>query len=35
LEVNPKIRGELRGLLGNYIAHLLGHRPRMHEYLQV
>jgi DNA repair protein RecO (recombination protein O) len=28
-------RGELRGLLGNYIAHLLGHRPRMHEYLSV
>ncbi len=35
LEINPKTRGELRGLLGNYIAHLLGHRPKMHEYLQV
>jgi DNA repair protein RecO (recombination protein O) len=35
LEINPKTRGELRGLVGNYIAHLLGHRPRMHEYLPV
>jgi DNA repair protein RecO (recombination protein O) len=35
LDVAPKIRGELRGLLGNYIAHQLGHRPKMHEYLNV
>ncbi|MGE3780619.1 MAG: DNA repair protein RecO [Pirellulaceae bacterium] len=26
-------RGELRGLVGNYIAHVLGHRPKMHKYL--
>jgi DNA repair protein RecO (recombination protein O) len=25
--------GELRGLLNNYLAHVLGHRPRMHKYL--
>lgn len=29
----PGVRGEVRGLLNNYLAHLLGHRPRMHEYL--
>src|SRR5262249_16464732 len=32
-ELNAKTRGELRGLIGNYISHLLGHRPRMHEHL--
>lgn len=26
--------GEVRGLLNNYIAHLLGHRPAMHAYLR-
>lgn len=35
MELNGRARGELRGLIGNYIAHLLGHRPRMHEYLSV
>jgi len=33
-DFDPRIRGELRGLIGNYIAHLLGHRPKMHEFLQ-
>jgi len=33
-ELDARIRGELRGLVGNYIAHLLGHRPKMHEFLQ-
>ena len=33
-ELEARIRGELRGLIGNYIAHLLGHRPKMHEFLQ-
>jgi DNA repair protein RecO (recombination protein O) len=33
LEIDSKTRGELRGLMSNYIAHLLGHRPRMHEHL--
>ena len=35
LELDARTRGELRGLMNNYIAHLLGHRPRMHEYLTV
>jgi DNA repair protein RecO (recombination protein O) len=35
LTIDPKVRGELRGLVGNYIAHHLGHRPKMHEYLSV
>ncbi len=33
LEIDSRTRGELRGLMSNYIAHLVGHRPRMHEYL--
>ncbi|MCC7084296.1 MAG: DNA repair protein RecO [Pirellulales bacterium] len=33
LSIEPRVRGELRGLVGNYISHLLGHRPKMHEYL--
>ena len=33
LEIDARSRGELRGLMNSYIAHLLGHRPRMHEYL--
>src|SRR5262249_24983329 len=35
LEMNARTRGELRGLMNNYLAHLLGHRPKMHEYLSV
>ncbi|MBM4002339.1 MAG: DNA repair protein RecO [Planctomycetes bacterium] len=27
------VRGESRGLMQHYIAHLLGHRPRMHSYV--
>jgi DNA repair protein RecO (recombination protein O) len=34
IELDTKIRGELRGLMNSYMAHLLGHRPRMHEYLR-
>ena len=33
LELMPAIRGELRGVLNRYLAHLLGHKPRMHQYL--
>ncbi len=33
LELDARTRGELRGLMNNYMAHLLGHRPRMQEYL--
>jgi DNA repair protein RecO (recombination protein O) len=32
-EVDPKILGELRGLMNNYLAHHLGHKLRMHAYL--
>jgi hypothetical protein len=31
--VDPKILGELRGLMNNYLAHHLGHKLRMHAYL--
>ena len=34
LQIDSKTRGELRGLMNNYLAHLLGHRPKMHEYLR-
>ncbi|GAB4142971.1 MAG: DNA repair protein RecO [Thermogutta sp.] len=32
-EIPPATRGELRGVLNQLICHLLGQRPRMHEYL--
>jgi len=32
-ELDPKIRGELRGVINNYMAHLLGHKPKMQSYL--
>lgn len=35
LRLEAKIRGELRGVWNSYLAHLLGHKPRMHEYLGV
>jgi len=33
LQIAPNVSGQLRGLLGQYVCHLLGQRPRMHEYL--
>jgi DNA repair protein RecO (recombination protein O) len=33
LEIDPRSRGELRGVLNRYLMHLLGRKPRMHEYL--
>ncbi len=33
-ELEPKVRGELRGILSGYLAHLLGHKPKMHDYLK-
>ena len=33
LTLDDKVRGELRGLWNNYLAHLIGHKLRMHEYL--
>jgi DNA repair protein RecO (recombination protein O) len=32
-EVPAHVRGELRGVVNNYLAHLVGHRPKMHKYL--
>lgn len=31
--LDPQRRGEIRRVLNQYVAHLLGHRPRMHAYL--
>jgi DNA repair protein RecO (recombination protein O) len=33
LEIDPRTLGELRGVLSQYLVHLLGRRPRMHQYL--
>jgi DNA repair protein RecO (recombination protein O) len=33
LALDPGIWGELRAVMGNYFAHLVGHRLRMSEYL--
>jgi DNA repair protein RecO (recombination protein O) len=35
MEIDRRTAGELRGVLNHYLAHLLGHRPRMHEYLGI
>lgn len=34
LAIDPAIRGELRAVMGNYFAHLVGHRLRMSEHLK-
>ena len=33
LEIDRRTFGELRGLLNHYFMHLLGKKPRMHDYL--
>ncbi len=33
VDVDAKTRGELRGLMNQYLCNLLDHRPRMHQYL--
>ena len=33
LTIAPAVRGELRGLWNNYLAHLVGHKLRLHEFL--
>jgi DNA repair protein RecO (recombination protein O) len=33
LEIDARVRGEIRGLISQYICNLLGHRPRMHRFL--
>jgi DNA repair protein RecO (recombination protein O) len=35
MEITPHIMGELRGILNRYLTNLLGHKPRMYEYLGV
>ena len=35
LKIDPRSRGELRGLLNHYVCNLLGRRPRMHRYLSM
>jgi len=33
MEINQRTLGELRGVLNQYLIHLLGKKPRMHKYL--
>jgi DNA repair protein RecO (recombination protein O) len=33
MEIDPRTRGELRGVLNHYLYSLLGRKPRLHEYL--
>jgi DNA repair protein RecO (recombination protein O) len=33
LEIDPRSLGELRALLNHFITHLLGRKPKMHQYL--
>ena len=33
MEIDPRGRGELRGLMNHYLYNLLGRKPRMHRYL--
>jgi len=33
VEVDVRVRGEVRGVLNQYLCNLLDHRPRMHQYL--
>jgi DNA repair protein RecO (recombination protein O) len=35
VELTPGVLGEMRGLLNYYFSHLLGKRPRLHEYLRM
>jgi DNA repair protein RecO (recombination protein O) len=35
MEMDRRVRGELRGVMNHYLAHLLGHRPRMFPYLGI
>jgi DNA repair protein RecO (recombination protein O) len=35
LEIDARSLGELRGLMNHYLTHMLGRKPRMHEYLGV
>jgi len=33
IEIDPRTLGETRGVLNQYLTHLLGKKPRMHEHL--
>lgn len=33
LEIDPRSLGELRRVMNHYMTHLLGRKPRMHEYM--
>jgi len=33
IDIDARSRGELRGVLNRYLAHLLGRKPKMHRYL--
>lgn len=33
IDFPTSVRGELRGVMGSYLANLLGHKPKMHELL--
>ncbi len=33
IEIDRRSHGELRGLLNHFVCHLLGRKPRLHEYL--
>ncbi len=33
MEIDAGSRGEVRGLVNRYLCNLLGHKPRLHEYL--
>jgi len=33
-QLPPAVRGELRGVLNNYLSHVIGHRLKMHEYVK-
>jgi DNA repair protein RecO (recombination protein O) len=35
LAIDPRHGGELRGVLNHYLYHLLGRKPRMHQYLSL
>jgi DNA repair protein RecO (recombination protein O) len=35
MEIDPRTRGELRGVLNHYLYNLLGRKPRLHQYLGV
>jgi DNA repair protein RecO (recombination protein O) len=34
IQLRAAVRGELRGVLNNYLAHLVGRRLKMHEYIR-